>query len=250
LYGREGGGAAAVHCSVTNEESARAAQDPGTGRLSLLLQGLEEGRNNVYVINVVVRDDATGERAPYKFLTLQMRTAKYEPPELSGGAIGLLVGLSVGLVVRSLRYPRRRCTASARPAPLGAACAVRTSQAAHGARELIVESARGVADPDCDLCGYRDVCASQAHGEAGATPAPNEKVAPHLAGDPAAGGMACTFCFERIAFGIEPLWHPRHGPATCCSGCDGLCPVAQHCDVHCPSPHVTFPPATSCCGLS
>ena len=69
------------------------------GKLRFRMREISESRNNVYLINVAVRDRVTGQVATYNTLTLQMNTAKYRPPELTGAAVGLIAGLSAVIVL-------------------------------------------------------------------------------------------------------------------------------------------------------
>jgi hypothetical protein len=71
----------------------------GDGRLRFRMLELAESRNNVYLINVAVRDRVTRQVSTYNTLTLQMNTAKYRPPELTRTAVGLISGLAALLVI-------------------------------------------------------------------------------------------------------------------------------------------------------
>jgi len=73
-------------------------RDVNTGRWYLRLEGLREDRNNVYIINVVAKHIASGETAAYTMLALQLKTAKYKPPELGPSDVALLSSIG-GLVL-------------------------------------------------------------------------------------------------------------------------------------------------------
>jgi len=69
------------------------------GRFRFVIKGFNDEDNNLYLINVLVRNRATGEVAAYHFHTVQRRTPVYSPPEVGGPEIGLIVGVSVGIGV-------------------------------------------------------------------------------------------------------------------------------------------------------
>ena len=67
-------------------------------QVMLPLSGLKNDNNNVYIVNVNVRQKSTGEIAPLKMMALQMRTPVYDSPELVPRDAGVIIGeLSVRL---------------------------------------------------------------------------------------------------------------------------------------------------------
>jgi len=98
-----------------NARDVELLRDGAAGTVALKLEGMSEDRNNVYLINVVVRDEETGETAPYNLLTLQYKTAKYVPPKLESPDVALLVGIGstlgflvLAFIVAALFVHRRR----------------------------------------------------------------------------------------------------------------------------------------------
>merc|ERR1711907_300015 len=69
-------------------------------KLTYSLTGLKEDNNNVYLVNVVVKDTTDSQNpsyAAYEMMTLQMRTPRYEEPELSSTDWAVIIGVSCGL---------------------------------------------------------------------------------------------------------------------------------------------------------
>mmetsp|Transcript_11418 Transcript_11418/g.31848 ORF Transcript_11418/g.31848 Transcript_11418/m.31848 type:complete len:372 (+) Transcript_11418:36-1151(+) len=86
------------------------------GRLTRRIVGLNDSDNNVYLLNIVVRNRVTGESAAYKVHTVQRRTPVYRPPEMGPTQVGLMVGVAVSIaaaaaiLVVAVLLARRRKT--------------------------------------------------------------------------------------------------------------------------------------------
>lgn len=87
------------------------------GRLARSLKGLDDSDNNVYAINVVVRNVVTGEQAVYKPHVLQRKTPLYVAPDATGPAqMGIIIAsaCSIGAIVLlfllAIWFTRRRKT--------------------------------------------------------------------------------------------------------------------------------------------
>eukprot|EP00294_Goniomonas_avonlea_P003381 CAMPEP_0114555330 /NCGR_PEP_ID=MMETSP0114-20121206/8691_1 /TAXON_ID=31324 /ORGANISM="Goniomonas sp, Strain m" /LENGTH=495 /DNA_ID=CAMNT_0001740447 /DNA_START=22 /DNA_END=1509 /DNA_ORIENTATION=- len=87
------------------QEGPELVYDPdGSGQLNLDITGLVDKNNNVYLVNVVVKDEASAaasgnrtEHAVYEFMTLQMQTPRYQTPKLKSTDYAVIIGVSVGL---------------------------------------------------------------------------------------------------------------------------------------------------------
>lgn len=53
----------------------------------------------MYIINVVAKHIESGETAPYTMLALQLKTAKYKPPELGSADVALLSAIGGAVIV-------------------------------------------------------------------------------------------------------------------------------------------------------
>lgn len=69
------------------------------GRLGLAISGLNDDNNNIYMLNIIVRNNVTGEEAAFAVHTVQRRTPLYVPPDIGGAEVGLVVGVSVSAAV-------------------------------------------------------------------------------------------------------------------------------------------------------
>ena len=73
------------------------------GAVYLPVKNFVSTGNNVYAVNVVVREKcSTGscdskQSAVYEMMTLQMKTPRYEEPELSNTDYAVIIGVSAGL---------------------------------------------------------------------------------------------------------------------------------------------------------
>lgn len=70
------------------------------GRLTYILSHLLDDDNNIYLLNIIVQNTRTGERAAFRPHTVQRNTPVYNPPELGGTDTALMtgIGLSIGVV--------------------------------------------------------------------------------------------------------------------------------------------------------
>jgi hypothetical protein len=84
------------------DQKAEQIKKSSSNQLQVAIVGLKSDNNNVYLINVITREKPTSasnqtETAVYEFMTLQMRTPRYETPKLNDTDYAIIIGVSCGL---------------------------------------------------------------------------------------------------------------------------------------------------------